>query len=82
MKISKRSFGRIYYTLYLALIMVVIVLICAILLLSQIFNSPIINISIIGILINSAILAMICCFDVISKLEDIREYQTLEESDN
>lgn len=82
MKISKRSFERIYATLYLALIMIAIVMISGIILLSQVFNSIIINISAIVILINAAIISIICCFDVISKLDDIKEYQELEESDN
>lgn len=81
MKISKRSFDRIYSTIYLALIMIAIILISAILLLNQTFNSTIINMSIIGILIYSAIITMICCFDVVSKLDDIKEYQTLEEDE-
>lgn len=81
MKISKRSFDRIYATLYLALIMIAIIMISGILLLNQTFNSTIVNMSIIGILIYSAIIAMICCFDVVSKLDDIKEYQTLEEDE-
>ena len=81
MKISRRSFNRIYSTLYLVLIMIAIILISAILLLNQTFNSTIVNMSIVGILIYSAIIAMICCFDVVSKLDDIKEYQTLEEDE-
>ena len=81
MKISRRSFERIHATLYLAIIMMAKVLISGILLLSQAFDSIIITMSIIVILMNSSVMAIICCYDVISKLEDIDEYQTLEEDE-
>ena len=81
-KISKRSFERIKSSIMLTFIMVAIILITGIILLSQSVHSYLANISLTFIILGAAIMALICCYDIIEKLNEIKENQQLEEVDD